>query len=276
MSEWIKLHAAVFSHPKTLRMAKRLQIAPAAVAGHLSALWCWALEYAPDGDLARFDAEELEIAAGWQGEDGAFLAAAVAAGYLDDAAGYAIHDWESWGGRLAERRQHERERQATRRAQAGVAASSSAPPDAPSSAPRRAPSSAPRAPARALADDGFEAFWTAYPRRVHKTEARAAWRRLSADDRAVAPAAAANITAYVMATNKELEYIPHPATFLGRERKFEDWVKGLPAGYKSERGAGARLPQCICGGDFCYDERGLHCPICGHRPATESKGTVKS
>ena len=59
MSEWIKLHAAVFVHPKTRRMAKRLSISPAAVVGHLASLWCWALEYAPDGDLTRFDSEVM-------------------------------------------------------------------------------------------------------------------------------------------------------------------------------------------------------------------------
>ncbi len=38
MSEWIKLHAAVFVHPKTRRMAKRLGVSPAAVVGHLASL----------------------------------------------------------------------------------------------------------------------------------------------------------------------------------------------------------------------------------------------
>ena len=83
MSYWIKLHGAAFANPKTRRMAKRLGIPPAAAVGHLASLWTWALEYAPDGDLARFDGEEVEIAAGWEGEDGAFIAAATTAGYLD-------------------------------------------------------------------------------------------------------------------------------------------------------------------------------------------------
>jgi len=117
MSEWIKLHAAVFSHPKTLRMAKCLGLPPAAVAGHLGSLWCWALEYAPAGDLSAFDTEEIEIGAGWQGDDGVFAAAAIAAGYLDElGAGVAIHDWGDYGGKWKEQRLVEAGRSRSRRA----------------------------------------------------------------------------------------------------------------------------------------------------------------
>jgi len=120
MSEWIKLHAAVFVHPKTRRMAKRLGVSPAAVVGHLASLWCWALEYAPDGDLTRFDSEELEVAAGWEGPEDAFIAAAVTVGYLDriedgEHVETHIHDWAEWGGSIVERKTRERQRAAERR-----------------------------------------------------------------------------------------------------------------------------------------------------------------
>lgn len=120
MSEWIKLYAAAFTHPKTRRLAKRLNIAPAAAVGHLSALWSFTAEFAPDGDLGRFDNEEVELGAGWEGEDGKFIGAAKAAGYLVERQGsLLIHDWSDYGGKLVERRAAERKRSAERRATAG-------------------------------------------------------------------------------------------------------------------------------------------------------------
>jgi hypothetical protein len=77
------------------------------------------MEFAPDGDLSKFDVEEIEIGAGWEGEDGTFLDAAIAAGYLDEDHGtLAVHDWSDYGGRLAGQRAVERKRSAARRAQA--------------------------------------------------------------------------------------------------------------------------------------------------------------
>ncbi|HYE58615.1 MAG TPA: hypothetical protein VD948_08920, partial [Rhodothermales bacterium] len=33
--------------------------------GHLFLLWWWALDYAPDGDVTRYGADELALAAEW-------------------------------------------------------------------------------------------------------------------------------------------------------------------------------------------------------------------
>jgi len=120
MSEWIKLHAGVFTHPKTRRLAKRLSIPHAAAAGHMACLWSFTAEFAPDGDLSRFDAEEVEIGAGWDGEEGAFVAAATASGYLENGVDrLAVHDWMDWGGKMVERKAAECKRSADRRASAG-------------------------------------------------------------------------------------------------------------------------------------------------------------
>ena len=120
MSEWLKIELRTFEHPKTRRLARRLGCPAAAAVGYMASLWGWAQLYAPDGRLGAFDPEELEIGAGWEGEYGAFVAATVAAGYLDETpAGLAIHDWTDWGGRLVEMRAAERQRSAKRRAAKG-------------------------------------------------------------------------------------------------------------------------------------------------------------
>lgn len=120
MSEWIKLYAAVFTHPKTRRLAKRLDVSPAAAVGHLASLWAFTAEFAPDGNLSRFDQEEVELGAGWDGTDGRFIKAAIASGYLDKngSDSLSIHDWSDYGGKLVERKAAERKRSADRRAAA--------------------------------------------------------------------------------------------------------------------------------------------------------------
>lgn len=79
--------------------------------GHLHCFWWWALEYAQEGDLIKYDAHDVADAAMWEGEADVFLAAMVDAGFitLDDGV-YYIHDWMDYAGRLIERRQKDAER----------------------------------------------------------------------------------------------------------------------------------------------------------------------
>jgi hypothetical protein len=118
MSEWLKLHHDVFDHPKTKRMAKILKMPAPHVVGHLASLWAFTARYATDGDLTDLKDDEIEVGAGWEGKDGAFVQAAVTVGYLDsDGDAVCIHDWEDYGGKWADRRARNAERM--RRARAG-------------------------------------------------------------------------------------------------------------------------------------------------------------
>lgn len=270
MSEWIKLHAAVFVHPKTLRLAKRLGIPPAAAAGHMAALWCWALEYAPDGDLTRFDEEELELAAGWQGDEGTFLACANTAGFLDrlsdgERVELHIHDWTTWGGTIVERKTRERERQAERRAAARQEAeerkkTTRRPEDVRSTTARRTQAEEKRReerrgevdlmpvssePGEPENDDvpplegevvkgnppaGFEEFWSAYPRHDARVKAVNAWRRLNKTEKRLATGVAQVMGELVARSAQERRFVPYGATFLNGKR-WEDWREGVPPGW---------------------------------------------
>jgi hypothetical protein len=64
---WIESHTELARHPKTLRLARRLGVSLPAAIGHLHLLWWWALEYAPDGNLAVFSDEEVAQACCWEG-----------------------------------------------------------------------------------------------------------------------------------------------------------------------------------------------------------------
>ena len=71
---------------------------------------------------------------------------------------------------------------------------------------------------------GFTEFWNAYPRKVAKQNAAKAWSKTGADD-------SQSLTATILADvkrrvsgewkGKEVQYIPHPATYLN-QRRWED------------------------------------------------------
>lgn len=78
-------------HPKTKKLIRKCGQAG---AWNLIRLFLFAASNRPDGDLSGMDTDDLEIAADWQGEAGAFVAALVEVRFLSGAEGeYVIHDW---------------------------------------------------------------------------------------------------------------------------------------------------------------------------------------
>lgn len=112
---WIESHQTVWGHPKTRRAARRLGIADVQLVGHLHALWHWALDHAESGDLSRYDAEDIAIAARWDGEAGEFVQALAECGpgggpgFLDrDGDTLGLHNWGRYTERLVARRDSSR------------------------------------------------------------------------------------------------------------------------------------------------------------------------
>ena len=116
MSAWIESHQALRSHPKTRRLARRCGGIAAAV-GHLHCLWWWCLDYAQDGDLSRFDHEDIAIAAEWPGDPEEFVSILTDCGFLDASGGLVVHDWYDYAGKLIERRERNAERMRKARAE---------------------------------------------------------------------------------------------------------------------------------------------------------------
>jgi len=98
---WIESHQELRLHPKTRKLARELGISLPQAIGHLHCLWWWALDYAQDGDLSQYEADEIADGAEWQGEPIAFLEALELCGFVTDKA---IHDWQDYAGRLIEKR----------------------------------------------------------------------------------------------------------------------------------------------------------------------------
>jgi len=134
---WGEVHVGLPDHPKTARLRRRLGVSLPTVIGYLVLLWMWALRYAPNGDLSRFDPDVLADAAGWEDDPGVFVRALVMAGFVDES--MQIHDWHDYAGRLIERREANAERmRRARRARVNGALFEHAAPDETSTSGARA------------------------------------------------------------------------------------------------------------------------------------------
>jgi hypothetical protein len=82
-------------HPKTLRLARRLEVWPVTAAGLLECLWHWTTKYRPAGDIGRgHDAADIEQGCKWPGKPGACVEAMIAERWIDEIDGLlVVHDW---------------------------------------------------------------------------------------------------------------------------------------------------------------------------------------
>lgn len=108
---WIESHTTLATHRKTRRLSRALSLPIPAVMGHLHCLWHWATNHAPEGDLSKFDADDIAFAAMFRGEDyeqyqlteDDFLKALIETGWIDETeSGRRLHNWEQYAGGLIE------------------------------------------------------------------------------------------------------------------------------------------------------------------------------
>lgn len=96
MNTDIRLSCGFWSHPKTKRLVKRLGLEG---VRSLQILWAWAAQERPSGCLSGMDAEAIELAADWGGEDGQFFGECVGRWIDEGEDGFCLHDWKdhnSW------------------------------------------------------------------------------------------------------------------------------------------------------------------------------------
>lgn len=122
MASDIRLSTEFLDHPKVVKLMRRLELKGLFA---LLRFWMWVAENRPDGDLAHMDAEDIEIAAKWDGESGALVAAMRAVRLLDgDEGSYAVHDWQEhqpWVAKRDDRREQARNAAVARWGAPGIA-----------------------------------------------------------------------------------------------------------------------------------------------------------
>lgn len=108
---WFEAHDTMARHPKTLKLARLLNVDRRYAVGLLHDLFSWGLyAAAKDGELHGLTAADIAQALDYPPKKGAAaVEALVASGYLEETPdGYAIHDWYDYAGKLAERREDEK------------------------------------------------------------------------------------------------------------------------------------------------------------------------
>lgn len=114
MADDARISTAFPQHPKTVKLQRRLQERG---CWALVCLILWVADNRPDGDLSGLAAEDIEIAASWTGDSGAFVACLLEVGFLDgEGLSYKVHDWAVHNPYVASRPQRvEAARQAVRK-----------------------------------------------------------------------------------------------------------------------------------------------------------------
>ncbi len=120
---WIESHQSLRSHPKVKKAARLAGVSEKEMIGCLHYLWWWALDYAPDGDVTKYSPEDIEAAVDWNGTPYVFYNALVDCGFnghcgLIEKTGehVLIHDWDTYAGKLIERREANANRMRSTRA----------------------------------------------------------------------------------------------------------------------------------------------------------------
>jgi hypothetical protein len=114
---YIPLHQSLLTHRKTEAAADALGIDPLHLTAHLSQLWLWGLDNAPDGALLCSE-RVIARAARWGGDPDMFVAALLKHGWIDrnPDGGLWLHDWGDYGGKLQAKRERNRDRMRDKRA----------------------------------------------------------------------------------------------------------------------------------------------------------------
>jgi hypothetical protein len=114
---WIPFYSNMRTNAKVKKCSKYLGTSLVQTIGHLGLLWSWTLEQRVGGDLSKFDNEDIAHAAMWEGDPDQFVDALERARLVDRVGdGYAIHDWDEYGGLAENDRERRANREAVRRA----------------------------------------------------------------------------------------------------------------------------------------------------------------
>lgn len=110
---YIQVYNSLLGHRKLLQLTRTLKCSHAEGIGRLVVFWCWVMENAMNGDLSTWSDEDLIFNIG-RGFNQKTLDALRACGFIDE--DNTVHDWYETGGKLAERREVDKERKRADRA----------------------------------------------------------------------------------------------------------------------------------------------------------------
>lgn len=92
MNDDIRIKVSFPHHPKTKKLKRRIGAEGVLC---LITLWIFTAQNKPDGNLKGMSEEDIELAAGWEGDAGRMLGALLDVGFaVRTHDGFALHDWK--------------------------------------------------------------------------------------------------------------------------------------------------------------------------------------
>lgn len=109
---WVQVDQSLLTDKKTLKLKRALNINATYAMGIVTALWLWAIDNAPGGDLSDMDGYELADICDFPGEYGdEFLKAFIKSGFIiSNEDKRVIADWDDLVGRLMMKREIKKEK----------------------------------------------------------------------------------------------------------------------------------------------------------------------
>lgn len=98
---WLETHQGIENHPKRKMLSSLMKWDKHNTMGRLLSFWFWCLDYAPTGDLSKWNDALLAESVGLNADEGkAFVDAMVQSGWIDRRNGmFRVHDWVEYAGR---------------------------------------------------------------------------------------------------------------------------------------------------------------------------------
>lgn len=226
--DWIKMRMELQTHPKVVRILSATRADKFRVIGGLHAVWCVFDQHSSNGVLVGYTPETMDHIIGWEGLSQAMINVGWMAYDGDET--LALPEFDEHNGKSAKRRAEDQKRKRESRvcpqSVRNLSADEADRQPKKSGLEKRREEVNPPTPRKRGDDDepaGFDAFWSAYPRKVSKPQAIKAWRKLSPDTQA--------LTAILAGLERDRrsdqwrrdggQFIPHPATWLNN-RRWED------------------------------------------------------
>lgn len=271
---WVSAHEGVRDHPKTRALARKLQCSRHEAIGILVTLWLWGLNNADrDGNILSATADDIADGIMYRGQSAGqsaheaaehLLESLISTGWIDvaDDGHFILHDWDVWQdqwykaldkrAKEAERKRKQRQCDNDSEMSAGQDYGQSTGQDNGTSDPNRNrnrdrnhnrnlninrdPKEESDVADPSLQEKRFNEFWTAYPKKVGKKAAWAAWKKVKPDaelfDKIMTSISKAKATEQWQRENGR--FIPNPTTWLNQGRWDDEYEEGPTNGINSK------------------------------------------
>lgn len=217
--KWFKLYADLQHHPKRYRFE---ELADTEYGLHyLTAWFSYVCKFAPTGDVGAFTPREVARACEWKGDPKALWDALVGAGFIEQTEkSLQAHDWAVENSRFIEENSKRKPPKGNPRVTLGL----------PLLEEKRIEEKRIEKPKTVAVPDGFEEWWSLWPKKDARKGAERSWAKMTPEARKQATEALRWQTKSPDHLARDRQYIPLPTTWLNQERWNDQKESGRGAG----------------------------------------------